>query len=91
VGSQCSQLQSADCYEAGDHIFLFGFRRGAFTVRALAGLIRCVGLLFRRARDVKGALTGRGYAFLGYGARVVVDARDAPSLTTMPSLQRVVR
>lgn len=34
-----------DCYEPDDRIFLFGFSRGAFTVRALAGMIRSVGLL----------------------------------------------
>jgi uncharacterized protein (DUF2235 family) len=32
-------------HEPGDRVFLFGFSRGAFTVRALAGMIRCVGLL----------------------------------------------
>jgi uncharacterized protein (DUF2235 family) len=32
-------------YEASDRIFLFGFSRGAFAVRALAGMIRCIGLL----------------------------------------------
>lgn len=32
-------------YEAGDRIFLFGFSRGAYTVRALAGLVHMVGLL----------------------------------------------
>src|SRR5205809_3062787 len=32
-----------DNYEPGDELFLFGFSRGAFTVRSLAGLIRnCV-------------------------------------------------
>ena len=30
---------------AGDEIFLFGFSRGAFTVRSLAGFIRNVGIL----------------------------------------------
>ena len=30
-------------YEPGDQIYLFGFSRGAFTVRSLAGLIRCAG------------------------------------------------
>jgi hypothetical protein len=40
---------------------------------------------------VKGAVTGRGYAFVGYGARAAVDARDAPSLMRMPYLQRVLR
>lgn len=32
-------------YEAGDEIFLFGFSRGAFTVRSLSGLIRNSGIL----------------------------------------------
>jgi len=32
----------ARLYDEGDHLFLFGFSRGAFTVRALAGLLyRC--------------------------------------------------
>jgi uncharacterized protein (DUF2235 family) len=32
-------------YEPGDELFLFGFSRGAFTVRSLAGLIRNSGVL----------------------------------------------
>ena len=32
-------------YAPGDKIFLFGFSRGAFTVRALAGLIHACGIL----------------------------------------------
>lgn len=32
-------------YEAGDEIYLFGFSRGAYTVRSLAGLIRNCGIL----------------------------------------------
>lgn len=34
-------------YEPGDEIYLFGFSRGAYTVRSLAGLISCSGLLKR--------------------------------------------
>ena len=34
-------------YEEGDEIYLFGFSRGAYTVRCLAGLIYCSGLLHR--------------------------------------------
>ena len=33
------------CYESGDHIYLFGFSRGAFTARSLAGMLYKVGLL----------------------------------------------
>jgi uncharacterized protein (DUF2235 family) len=32
-------------YEPGDHVYLFGFSRGAFTVRSLAGLIYRCGLV----------------------------------------------
>jgi len=34
-------------YEPSDEIFLFGFSRGAFTARSIAGLIRNVGVLTR--------------------------------------------
>jgi uncharacterized protein (DUF2235 family) len=34
-------------YQPGDEIYLYGFSRGAYTVRSLAGLIRCSGLLER--------------------------------------------
>ena len=32
-------------HEDGDRVFLFGFSRGAFTVRSLAGMLHCCGLL----------------------------------------------
>ena len=35
----------ARVYEPGDRIFVFGFSRGAFTVRTLAGLINTCGIL----------------------------------------------
>jgi uncharacterized protein (DUF2235 family) len=35
-------------YNPGDEIYLFGFSRGAYTVRSLAGLIRCAGGLLPR-------------------------------------------
>lgn len=34
-----------DTYEEGDEIYLFGFSRGAYTVKVLAGLLHLVGLL----------------------------------------------
>ena len=38
-------------YEPGDQIFLFGFSRGAYTVRSLAGLLRKIGVLRREHVD----------------------------------------
>jgi len=35
----------ASHYEDGDRIFLFGFSRGAYTVRVLAGLVHKIGLI----------------------------------------------
>lgn len=34
-----------NCYEEGDKVYLFGFSRGAYTVRALAGVLYMFGLL----------------------------------------------
>jgi uncharacterized protein (DUF2235 family) len=34
-----------DVYEDGDNVFLFGFSRGAYTARAIAGLLHMYGLL----------------------------------------------
>jgi uncharacterized protein (DUF2235 family) len=42
-------------YEDGDDIYLFGFSRGAYTVRVLAGLIHKVGLLAPQQQNLAGA------------------------------------
>jgi len=42
-------------YEDGDNIFLFGFSRGAYTVRALAGFIHKVGLLWPQQSNLAGS------------------------------------
>ncbi|MDQ7050973.1 MAG: DUF2235 domain-containing protein [Enterobacterales bacterium] len=34
-----------ECYEEGDRVYVFGFSRGAFTVRSLAGMLHKCGLL----------------------------------------------
>jgi len=44
-----------DNYEDGDDIFLFGFSRGAYAARVLAGLIHKVGLLAPEQRNLAGA------------------------------------
>lgn len=58
-------------YAPGDRIYLFGFSRGAYTVRSLVGLIRSVGMLPRQGmrkipqaykiyQDAKGKYVGKG-------------------------------
>ncbi len=41
-------------YEPGDEIYIFGFSRGAYTARSLAGLIRKAGILSRDKIDEVG-------------------------------------
>lgn len=41
-----------DNYEDGDHVYLFGFSRGAYTVRALAGMIMKCGLLHKEYKNL---------------------------------------
>jgi hypothetical protein len=38
-------------YDEGDEIFFFGFSRGAYTARAIAGLVTYMGLLTKRGMD----------------------------------------
>ncbi len=40
-----------DNYEPGDDVYLFGFSRGAFTARSVAGLVRNCGILRPENRD----------------------------------------
>lgn len=56
----------ASNYEPGDRIFLFGFSRGAFTVRSLAGMITRCGIVRRE-----------GTASAAEFARLVHDAFQA--------------
>jgi uncharacterized protein (DUF2235 family) len=41
-----------DRYESGDKLYLFGFSRGAFAVRALAGMLHKVGLLQKGSNNL---------------------------------------
>lgn len=60
----------ARVYEPGDQIYLFGFSRGAFTVRTLAGFILCCGLpvasAYESDADLRAAV---GKAFRQYRKR----------------------
>ncbi|WP_332684998.1 DUF2235 domain-containing protein [Bosea sp. (in: a-proteobacteria)] len=60
-------LQLSRTYEDGDKIYLFGFSRGAFTVRILAGLVLREGLL-RKGSDAQMALDAHA-AFRAYRRR----------------------
>ena len=50
VREACRYLMQT--YEEGDKVFLFGFSRGAFTARVLAGMLHGVGLLHAGAENL---------------------------------------
>ena len=52
----CLRIQLAyehlcECFERGDKLFIFGFSRGAFAARSLAGFLEKVGLLLKQHAD----------------------------------------
>jgi uncharacterized protein (DUF2235 family) len=70
-------------YEDGDDIYLFGFSRGAYTVRVLAALIHKIGLLAPQQSNLSGsALTA--YKQLSpadeqeFAQSQIVDSHDEP-------------
>ena len=69
-----------DTYEDGDKVFLFGFSRGAYTVRALAGFLHLVGLVAPSQKNLC------GYALVAYK-----KAAADKDLTVAWRFQRVVR
>lgn len=78
-----------DHYEDGDDIYLFGFSRGAYTVRVLAGLIHKVGLLSPQQANLAGAgvtaykqfSTSDDQQSLGLNTRQFTDSGDEPDQT----------
>ncbi|CAE6519214.1 unnamed protein product [Rhizoctonia solani] len=66
-----------ETYRIGDRIALFGFSRGAFTARALAGMLHCVGLLPRHNPE------HIPFAYEVY--KHANDRMDAPSSSANPA------
>lgn len=66
-------------YRPGDKIYLFGFSRGAYTVRVVAGLIYLIGLL--REHQVN---------FAGFALKAYKKASEANDFEVAYQFQRVV-
>ncbi len=64
-------------YRAGDRIFVFGFSRGAYTARALTGMLRTVGLL-RPGSENLAPYALKLYARSGPSRRSAADPDGAP-------------
>lgn len=74
-------------YEPGDELFFFGFSRGAFTVRTLAGFMNRVGLLQKDDEYYTADLYGlyessepRGSAAWKHAFRRIEGTRDCPPI-----------
>jgi uncharacterized protein (DUF2235 family) len=68
-------------YEIGDEIYLFGFSRGAYTVRSLGGLIRTCGILRREFahRELEAMEIYRQRESTdANGNEVIIENRDFP-------------
>lgn len=66
-------------YQPGDRIFLFGFSRGAYTVRVVAGMVYLIGLL--RSHQVN---------FAGYALKAYKRAKAADNYELALSFTRTV-
>lgn len=74
-----------DHYQDGDQIFLFGFSRGAYTVRALAGFMYLIGLLQPHQKNLCGyALaaykqsTDKNNLAIGWRFQKITSSRKVP-------------
>jgi uncharacterized protein (DUF2235 family) len=75
-------------YEEGDEIFLFGFSRGAYTVRVLAGLIHKLGLLYpQQCNLADAALTAYKQASAAIVEQQELDVVDSVSAHGEEGLQ----
>jgi uncharacterized protein (DUF2235 family) len=63
-------------YQKGDRIYVFGFSRGAYTARALTGMLHTVGLL-RPGTENLAPYAVKLYAQAGPGAEAGPNAKDA--------------
>jgi uncharacterized protein (DUF2235 family) len=71
-------------YQEGDQIYLFGFSRGAYTVRVLAGLIHKIGLIAPEQANLAGSgltsykqFSSDGQSDPGADLRQLTDAGDS--------------
>ncbi|WP_338187121.1 DUF2235 domain-containing protein [Thalassospira tepidiphila] len=69
----------AENYREGDKIFLFGFSRGAYTVRVLAGMIYLVGLLRKDQSN-----------FAGYALKAYKSAKPIDDYATAREFREIV-
>lgn len=82
-------------YEPGDRLFLFGFSRGAYTVRIVASLLQMIGVLPRDQMNLAGYISRSPWmppCRQAPGPRpTMATAKPIPSDTWMPSSHRTLQ
>lgn len=86
--AECYQFLMAH-YRPGDQIFLFGFSRGAFTARSVAGLISQFGLLAPAMASMVPTLLHLYFADRGDKAHWEAVSRQAARLGADPATRHV--
>jgi uncharacterized protein (DUF2235 family) len=77
----------AHCYDAGDELFIFGFSRGVYTARSLAGMIANCGLATQNFDD---ALVESAFqAYRNKDQRATIVARLGQYGRTIPQITMV--
>lgn len=76
-------------YRPGDRIFLFGFSRGAYTVRALAGFIAAAGLLHKAQATGPEARAAAHMAWLRFKSGSIVSPDGSPDASDPSPIQLV--
>jgi uncharacterized protein (DUF2235 family) len=71
-------------YEAGDELFLFGFSRGAYTARSLAGMISVCGLPSKNFDDSLVDQAFEAYRNKDQRAAILVNLASKYSMATPP-------
>lgn len=70
----------ANTYKPGDRLFLFGFSRGAYTVRALASMLRLYGLIERGNEPLVPYIVRMLWAIHALDRRRAPGSPDSPQL-----------
>jgi uncharacterized protein (DUF2235 family) len=68
-----------DTFEQGDRIFLFGFSRGAYTVRALSGMLHMFGLI-----------RPKGYNLVDYATVMLRSKQDAATFAVAEDFRQTL-
>lgn len=80
----------ANNYEDGDKIYIFGFSRGAYVARSIAGLVADHGLLTKRGMDNFHAVYETFYKYGGEIPDNYADLRDRKTIKILARGKKLI-